>query len=204
MDRSERPAPQQPVAPMDIFTALYGRRSIRDFEAREPSRELIVELLTDAVQAPNSINRQAWSFVVVTGRDQLADISRRAKAHALAALAGDLPPGLRPLLENEAFDIFYNAPALVLICATQPDPMVAQDCCLAAQTLMLSAFARGLGTCWIGFAEGWLRSPEGKARLGLPTEHAVVAPIILGHPRTVPAPTGRQAPQIAWIDGAAK
>jgi nitroreductase len=50
------------------------------------------------------------------------------------------------------FHIFYNAPVLIVIVATLPDPMVAQGCCLAAQSLMLSAHARGLETCCIGFA----------------------------------------------------
>lgn len=196
------PAPGSTTS-MGVLEAIRGRRSIRDYEAREPSRELIQQLLADAVQAPNSINRQAWSFVVVRGRERLAEISRRAKAHALATSALETAPELQNLLASEAFDIFYNAPVLVVICATLPDPMVAQDCCLAAQTLMLSTFARGLGSCWIGFAEGWLNTAEGKAQLRIPPDHAPVAPIIIGYPRAVPAPTGRRAPQIAWVDGAA-
>lgn len=196
------PAPTSGTS-MGVLDAIYGRRSIRDYEAQEPSRELLQQVLADAVQAPNSINRQAWSFVVVRGRDRLAKISRHAKAHALATSAPDAAPELHALLSNEAFDIFYNAPVLVVICAALPDPMVAQDCCLAAQTLMLSAFARGLGSCWIGFAEGWLKTTEGKAQLGIPPDHLPIAPVIIGFPRTVPTPTGRRAPQIAWIDGAA-
>jgi nitroreductase len=201
MDEFVAPALQRPPgAAPDVLAAIYGRRSVRDYEREPPSRELIAQIVADAVQAPNSINRQAWSFVVVTGREQLADISRSAKAQALTAIGADVPPELRQMLANEAFDIFYNAPTLVVICATLPDPMVAQDCCLAAQTLMLSAFARGLGSCWIGFAEGWLNTPEGKRRLGLPAESSPVAPIILGHPRAHPAPPGRKPPQITWID----
>lgn len=196
------PAPSSGTS-MGVLEAIYGRRSIRDYEAREPSRELLQQVLADAVQAPNSINRQAWSFVVVRGRDRLAEISQHAKAHALAAFPAEASPELRGLLASEAFDIFYNAPTLVVICASLPDPMVAQDCCLAGQTLMLSAFARGLGSCWIGFAEGWLDTAEGRRQLGIPPSHAPIAPIIMGYPRTIPTSTGRKPPQVAWIDGAA-
>jgi nitroreductase len=188
---------------MDVFAAIYGRRSIRDYQPKPPSRELIAQVIADATQAPNSINRQAWSFVVVTGRDRLEPIAHEAKAFALANLPPDVPPALRSFLAAEGFDIFYGAPVLVVVCATLPDPMVTQDCCLAAQTLMLAAHARGLGSCWIGFSEAWLRSREGRARLGLPEGHAPVAPIILGYPRTTPPPTGREPAKIAWIDEAA-
>lgn len=79
--------------------------------------------------------------------------------------------------------------------------MAEQDCCLAAENLMLAAFAKGLGSCWIGFAEIWLRSPEGKKALGIPSEQVAVAPIILGYPGGNPVAPGRCAPEIVWIDG---
>lgn len=151
---------------MDIFEAVRGRRSVRDYQDRAPSRDLIAQVIADAVQAPNSMNRQAWRFTVVEGVADLEAISQAAKAFALASAPPDRRAALGPSLESPTFDIFYNAPALVVIWAVQADPMAAQDCCLAAQTLMLSAYARGLGSCWIGFAEGWLNTPEGRRRLG--------------------------------------
>lgn len=192
---------------MDVLQAIYGRRAIRQFKPEAPSAELLTGVIGDAVQAPNSINRQAWSFVVIQGRDRLAAYSRQAKVTALAAP----PPGetseLRAYLQSADFNIFYDAPALVVVCATLNDPMVLQDCCLAAQTLMLAAHAKGLGTCWIGFAEGWLNLPETKQELGIPQGCVAVAPIIIGYPREAPKPPGRRAPAITWIgqpDGVGK
>ena len=184
---------------MDALQAIYGRRAIRQYEAAMPSVKMIEDLLADAVQAPNSINRQAWSFVVIQGRDRLAAHSREAKTLALAALPPDVASELRSHLTNPDFNIFYDAPALVVICATLDEPMVLQDCCLAAQTLMLAAHAKGLGTCWIGFAEGWLNAPDTKRELGIPEGYVAVAPIILGYPREAPKPPGRRAPAITWI-----
>jgi nitroreductase len=77
--------------------------------------------------------------------------------------------------------------------------MAEHDCCLAAQTLMLSAFARGLGSCWIGFTESWLNTAAGRIGLGITEDHRPVAPIILGYPRRRPAAPGRRPPQISWI-----
>jgi nitroreductase len=188
---------------MDVLQAIYERRAIRQFKPEAPSAQLIAEIIGDAVQAPNSINRQAWSFVVIQGRDRLAAYSQQAKVTALAALPKSGTSELRGFLQAADFDIFYDAPALVVVCATLDDPMVLQDCCLAAQTLMLAAHAKGLGTCWIGFAEGWLNAQETKQTLGIPFSHVAVAPIIIGYPREVPTPPGRRAPAITWIGEAA-
>ena len=138
---------------MDVIDAIRGRRAVRDYAADEIGREQIAELIGTAVLAPSAMNRQPWSFTVVRDRARLQRWSSAAKAHALAGLAGR--PGLehlREALESSGFNIFYNAPALVVISATQQDEFTAADCALAAQTLMLAAYARGLGTCWIGFA----------------------------------------------------
>jgi nitroreductase len=179
-------------AMMDIFEAVRDRRAVRDYQDRAPSRELIEQVIADAVHAPNSINRQAWSFTVVQSASQLAAISDAAKAFALASASTNAPAGLHDVLASPGFHIFYNASILIVIVATLPDAMVAQDCCLAAQTLMLSAHARGLATCWIGFAESWLNTSDGKRQLSIPEDHAVVAPIIIGYPQVI-AEAARQA-----------
>ena len=64
---------------------------------------------------------------------------------------------------------------------------------------MLAARGMGLGTCWIGFAQAWLGTPEGKAALKLPTSYVPVAPIIVGHPKSVPSPVLRKEAEIRWL-----
>src|SRR3970282_258936 len=124
---------------MELRQAIYGRRSVRDYLDKPLPREVVESLLTDAVQAPNSIDRQAWSFVVIQSRQRLARYPRAA----LASLSSELDPELARLVADPTFNIFYNAPMLVVICATLPDPMVRHDCALAAATLMLAAHGQG-------------------------------------------------------------
>ncbi len=184
---------------MDAINAIYGRRSIRDYADAPPPQALIRQVITDAVQAPNSLNRQAWTFTVMMDRDRLTGISQAAKRFALDGGLGAIPDHLRTLLTSPTFNIFYNAPALIVITATSPDAMVIHDCCLAAQTLMLSAHRHGLGTCWIGFAEAWLATPEARDHLGVGPDQIPVAPIIIGTPKTVPDSPGRKSPEIHWL-----
>lgn len=60
--------------------------------------------------------------------------------------------------------------------------------------------AEGLGTCWIGFAQGFLNTLEGKKVLGLPAAWVSISPIIVGHPKGQAAPVPRKEPQIRWPD----
>jgi nitroreductase len=103
------------------------------------------------------------------------------------------------MLSDPSFQIFYHAPALILISGISQGQWVVEDCALAAAHLMLAAYGLGLGTCWIGFAQGFLNTPEGKAAFSLPATWMPVAPIIVGLPKVVPAPVPRKEPQIRWI-----
>ena len=105
----------------------------------------------------------------------------------------------RSHLRDTGFDIFYGAPALIVISSVVDNQWAIENCALAAQNLMLAACAEGLGTCWIGFAQMWLVTPEGKAVLGVPSVYVPVAPIIVGHPKAPPPPVPRKPPEVRWI-----
>ena len=185
---------------MNLIDAIYHRRAVRDFLDRPVSEETLRFLIGAAIQAPNALNRQAWSFVVVTNRALLESCSDQAKAYDLAHLPSNPHlAGLRERLASKEFNIFYNAPALIVICATETDAMAQQDCCLAAENLMLAAFGQGVGSCWIGLAQGWLNEQEGRDALMIPPGHSAVAPIILGYPHGTPEPVPRRDAHIVWI-----
>ncbi len=185
---------------MELEQAIYARRAVREFTDDLVPKPVLVKLIEAAVQAPSAVNEQPWLFTVVQDRTMLAGIAHEAKAQLLQAPPTTaLPHHLRELLEEPAFDIFYHAPALIVISSATHSPWAVENCSLAAQNLMLSACAAGLGSCWIGFAQPWLASPEGKAALHLPPMSVPVAPIIVGRAKSPPAAVARKAPQIRWI-----
>jgi len=187
---------------MHVLEAIYQRRSVRAFASEALCDDELRRLLDAAVQAPNAVNRQPWRFTVVRDRALLRHISDRSKAHVLENAREFLGMhGFEKMLGNPAFDIFYGAPALVVISATDSSDWSAIDCTLAAQTLMLAAAGEGLGSCWIGFAQAWLQTKEGKEVLRLAEEARPVAPIILGHPAAPVAPVPRNPPVIHWMGG---
>jgi nitroreductase len=185
---------------MHVIEAIRSRRAVRDYLSRPVEKSLVEWLIETAVLAPSSMNRQPWSFTVVTDQALLKRMSDAAKAHMLATLSASSElASHRDSLSDPKFNIFYNASTLVVTSATAADQMARYDCCLAAENLMLAARACGLGSCWIGFAESWLNLPVGKAALGIPDGQTVIAPIIIGHPATHPKSTPRRPAEIRWI-----
>jgi len=160
---------------MDVIEAIYQRRSVRAFTNERVAAALVDDLVSAAVQAPSAMNLQPWAFVVIEGRAALQLYSERAKRHLLDTMQCDAPLfHYRDQLSNPAFDIFYGAPLLIVIAATTDMPQSAEDCCLAAQNLMLAAQGRGLGTCCIGFARPWLNLAATKAELGIPPSYTTL------------------------------
>lgn len=185
---------------MELLQAINGRRSVREFTDEHVSDDVLRELIDAAIQAPSAINQQPWCFVVVKDPPLLARISDRAKAHLLKASLGAPAHPFRDMLNDPKFHIFYHAPALIVIAAAQPTDWAVEDCALAAENLMLAAYGAGLGTCWIGFAQHWLGTADGKAALDLPLSYVPVAPIIVGHPRRQSAPVPHKVPNIRWLE----
>jgi nitroreductase len=151
---------------MDIDDAISSRRSVREYTTQAVDEQTIRHLINAAIFAPNAVNQQPWTFTVVRDQGLLARISRDAKSYMLVTMAASPHSDhFRSLLNDQNFQIFYHAPVLMLISASAQGPWIIEDCALAAENLMLAACATGLGTCWIGFAQSFLNTPEGRRRL---------------------------------------
>jgi len=160
---------------------------------------LIERLINTAVLAPSAMNLQPWAFAVVTGITRIDELARRAKEYLIAEpRALQLPPQAHAMLKDAEVSIFHHAPVLLMVLAKADEAQAREDCCLAAQTLMLAARDAGVGTCWIGFGRPWLNLPETKSELGIAPHFQVVAPIVMGHPTAWPESHGRHPAEIHW------
>jgi len=185
---------------MDLNEAISGRRSVREYTAEAVDERTIHLLIDAAIHAPSAVNQQPWTFTVLRDQSILDRVSREAKSHMLATTPGSPHSDhILSLLNDPNFHIFYHAPVLILISVAAAGSWIVEDCALAAENLMLAAYAEGLGTCWIGFAQTFLNTSDGKAVLGLPAEWVSVAPIIVGHAKAIPVPVPRKEPVVRWI-----
>jgi nitroreductase len=185
-----------------LFEGLLHRRSVREYAPDVLDKATVEALLEAAVHAPTAMHRETWSFVIIQDKAQLQRYSEQAKAllRSGSVMLDAHRPAEFKLLSDPAFNIFYDASTLIVICSGLPgDHFAEADCWLAAENLMLAADAAGLGTCCIGLALPALQQPEAKAALGIPADSAPVAAIIVGVPRTPGVQAPRQAPKVlSW------
>lgn len=188
----------------DIGDAIFHRRAVRRYTEQSVDPETVQQLLMAAVQAPSALNQQPWVFGVFHGRQRLRVYSERAKAYLVANYPATFELHSRSeMYEDPNYDVFHGADTLIVIYAARGRLHPNEDCCLAAENLMLAAYGLGLGTCPIGFARPWLDLLETKRELDIPEHYAAVFPLVLGYPATLTEPTPRDEPNVVswkWDD----
>ena len=185
----------------DLFELLKKRRSIRDFENKKVPQNIINEIIKESCLAPSSGNGQPWRFIIVNDKDLIKSLSDESKKNILSYIEKNPDSPSKKYetgLRNPAFNVFYNAPCLVFIVGPKQIRSLHVDCALAACYFMFSASARDLGTCWIGFGTN-IQDSDLLNLIGMPEDHEIVAPIIVGYPKSIPSPPQRLEPQILKI-----
>ena len=186
---------------MTFEELLRNRRSVRNYHGDPVSVDVIQEIINESTLAPNAGNEQPWKFIIVNDREMIKKISDESKKNILARIAAnpnDYAKKYQKMLENESFNVFYNAPCLVMILGLSNLKNLYVDCALAASYFMMVAVNRGLGTCWVNLGTE-IHDPDMKKELGIPHNCTIVAPIILGYPEKVPPIPKRKGPEILKI-----
>ncbi len=191
---------------MELIEGLKTRRSVRKFLDKRVDKKLVQTILQDAHQAPSASNQQPWKFWVLTGNPLTRLTDRIMKTHKEKKTGYDPSKGktipseyvertknlfreLRPFIsslgdENRDFIEsgsyrFYDAPVVIFISIyTNMPKSRLMDIGMAAENLMLSAHARGLGTCAIALT--LLYSDVITSELSVAAEDEIVLSIALG------------------------
>lgn len=183
---------------MELQVALRARRSVRAYSKQPVSRDTIVALLEMAVLAPSSMNRQGWAFGLITDPARMASIEVMIKEQLLQQITPDSPMArYRETIESDEYSVLHGAPAAVVF-FTRPGAGSTIDAHLAAMAFLLAAREQELGTCWIGFADGWLKSPAAQAELGYPDGYAPLGIVIVGHPQSWPEAKPREPLELVF------
>jgi len=192
---------------MDTFGSLIKRRmSCRSFSDEKISRDKITNIINDSVWVPSGSNNQPWMFGVVTDKTIMKAYSDAAKKDWLEKLA--VSPHMQQyeqFIKDPNYNIFYNAPALIVVYGNTDSYWYVYDCSMVAYNIHLLAEDAGLGCCWIGFAHNVFNEPKTKRELGVPENHTLVAPIILGYPQNKETvsinPNARKPFLIKYLEG---
>ena len=120
---------------MDIWAAIKNRRSIRKFTDDPVEDKVLKNLVLEAgIWAPSGGNAQAWRFLVITDPKIL---------HKLKLVS----PGLLGALNSVIVICQDLARALEKGGELGVKTLSLMDTAMAAQNIMLAAYAVGLGTC---------------------------------------------------------
>jgi len=141
---------------MDLFDAIYHRRSHRLYQPDLPSREALQRVIDAALWAPSGTNAQPWEITVMAGkvRDEFVELVAKAIDYLLPLLKQANVPEKGQELVMKFFKNLGGAPVVIAVTIFKsPDPGMnmanVQSGAALMQNLLLAAEAEGLGTCWM-------------------------------------------------------
>ncbi len=181
---------------MTVLDAIHERNSVRSYRPTPVVPEIVRTLLEAAVHAPTAVHEEPWAFAVIQDRAMLRRLSDRARELLPNLERAVHLPGEPAHHFTPPDNVFYDAGTLIVIYGKPLGAFVVADCWLAAENLMLTARAQGLGTCVVGLAVAALNTPEWKLELKVPPAMTAYAPIIVGVPAGETPPTGRKQPEV--------
>jgi coenzyme F420-0:L-glutamate ligase/coenzyme F420-1:gamma-L-glutamate ligase len=190
-----------------------SRRSIRAFSDRPVEREVLERLLSAAVSAPSSTNRQPWRFTVVTDgetKKQLVSSVRAAADAIKQVIAGSHHAADFANYSDFFYEPLETAVAIILPQVRDypdliagflesagaeprrfqtPAGMPAEICgtSAAVMLLLMQAKAEGLGACWM--AGPMVAAREIAEIVQVPPPYRILGAIAVGHP-AAPTPPG--------------
>jgi len=186
---------------MDYKALLKNRRSIRRFMDQPIDPKVLDEILNDTCMAPSASNMQPWRFIVIQDKEIMKKLSDESKKNRIEVIEKDPSNALKQyetILRDSTFNVFYNAPCLIIIAGKKSHYHFNQDCSLAAAYLMFAAIERNLGTCWIALGDA-IEDIDLRREIGLSEDYQIVAPIIIGYPDKIPSMGPRNKPEVLKV-----
>jgi nitroreductase len=161
----------------DVLKTIAGRRSIRQYREGQIKDSELKAILEAGLQAPSGHDSQPWHFTVIQKRELIDEISAGSKA----AMRRSKVDWIVKLGEAEKYNIFYNAPTIVLLAAKKDALSPVADVCAALQNMVIAAESLGIGSCWMGFVPFYFLDPKSYKKIGIPEGYDVLYGLTLGY-----------------------
>ena len=167
----------------DALTIIHSRKSVRNFTGQDVSKELLDKIVRAGMAAPTAVNKQPWSFVVVTDRKTL-DSLKDGLPHA---------------------KMLDKAGAAIIVCAIPEKAFEKKveyaviDSTCASENILLAAEALGLGAVWTAAYPYQDRMGFVRKTLNIPDDVIPLNVIPIGYPTGVDKPKDKFKPEnIHW------
>jgi nitroreductase len=140
---------------MDVFETVRTVLAVRQYQDKPVPPELVRRIVEAAHLTASSMNKQPWHFIVI---DDAATLRKLGAALSTGPYVAQAP--------------------LAVVVAVENTPFAVSDASRAIQSMILTAWAEGVGSNWVGF--GGLN--EVKSLLSVPDNLDVLAVIPFGYP----------------------
>lgn len=149
---------------MSLLDVILRRRSIRRYENKEISKDMLDKIVEAGRQSPSAANRQPYRFVIVTDSE------------------------IKKELKGRFSRFLKDAPVVIVGCANPKALLTGKwatvDTTIALENMALAAWSLGIGSCWIGS----FNEEKTKELLKIPENWKVVALVTFGYPAEQPKP----------------
>ena len=141
---------------MDTFEAVRTLLAVRNYQDKPVPEDSLRRILAAGRLTGSTSNSQPWHFLVIQNRDTLRQLGSLLRTGPYVARA-----------------------PLAIVVVIDPTTYAISDASRAIQSMLLTAWADGLGSNWVGF--GGLDNL--KPLLGIPAKAEVFAVLPIGYPR---------------------
>lgn len=185
---------------MDVYEAIFKRKSVRDFQPRVIDEKTIKKILDAGLQAPSNNHLREWEFIVVQDQPTRLNLIARVQKHftredveAWLDSWGSTDPIQREsylIAVPKQYKMLLEAACIILPCFRQPRPLLKPDslsalnpfasiwCCI--ENILIAACAEGI--------YGVTRIPMGpeiehlKEVIKCPSDYEIPCYLALGYP----------------------
>jgi nitroreductase len=141
---------------MEVFDAIRTVLAVRQFRDQPLSESIIKQIVEAGHLTASASNQQPWHFIVVQNKETLRQLGALAKTGPYIA----------------------RAPLAIVVGIDKSNPLAVSDASRAIQDMILTAWAQGVGSNWVGFRGLQQVNPL----LGIPDEIDILAIVPFGYP----------------------
>lgn len=143
--------------PNEVFETVRTVLAVREYQNKELPEEVVRRIVEAAHLTASSINQQPWHFILIRNRETLGKLGSLISTGRYIA----------------------QARAAVVVACEKKSRYAVSDASRAIQSMVLTAWAEGVGSNWTGF--GGLETIRKK--VGLPDTYDVLAVVPFGYPK---------------------
>ncbi len=140
---------------MGVFDAVRTVLAVRQFQDKPVPEPLVRQIVEAGHLTASAGNGQPWHFIIVENKDTLRQLGALARTGPYIAQA-----------------------PLAIVVGMEHSPFAVSDASRAIQSMILTAWAQGIGSNWVGFEN----LKQVNTVLGMPQEIEILAILPFGYP----------------------